>query len=96
MPDTPQQQQKKQVQINTGDEILRGRFTNSMLISHNAEEFIIDWLLNSPSGAHIVSRIIVTPGHIKRIISALQENLNKYESHFGPVTPAEDGRHEYH
>ena len=95
MPDNPQQQ-KKQVQINTGDEIVRGRFTNSMLISHNAEEFIIDWLLNSPSGAHIVSRLIVTPGHIKRIISALQENLQKYESQFGSVTPAEDGRHEYH
>ena len=95
MPDTPQQQ-KKQVQINTGDEIVRGRFTNSMLISHNAEEFIIDWLLNSPSGAHIVSRLIVTPGHIKRIISALQENLQQYEYQFGSVTPAEDGRYEYH
>lgn len=90
------QQQKKQVQINTGDEIVRGRFSNSMLISHNAEEFIVDWLLNSPSGAHIVSRIIVTPGHIKRIISALQDNLKKYESKFGQVTPAEGGKHEFH
>jgi len=95
MPDDAKQQ-KKQVQINTGDEIVRGRFSNSMLISHNAEEFIIDWLLNSPSGAHIVSRIIVTPGHIKRIISALQDNLQKYESKFGQVTPAESVKHEFH
>jgi hypothetical protein len=67
------------LQINTVDEISRGRHSNNMLVSHGPEEFIIDWLLQSPNGVHLVSRIIVTPGHMKRIVSALQENLAKYE-----------------
>jgi hypothetical protein len=71
------------VQINTVDEVSRGHFSNSMLVSHGPEEFIIDWLLQSPNGVHLVSRIIVTPGHVKRIVTALQENIEKYEQAFG-------------
>jgi hypothetical protein len=67
------------LQINTVDEVSRGHYSNSMLVSHGPEEFIIDWLLQSPNGVHLVSRVIVTPGHMKRIVSALQENLAKYE-----------------
>ena len=73
------------VQINTADELSRGRFSNSMVVSHGPEEFIVDWLLQSPNGAHLVSRIIVTPGHMKRIVSALQENLARYEQTFGDI-----------
>jgi hypothetical protein len=79
------------VQINANDDLSRGRYSNSMLISHGPEEFIIDWLLQSPNGVHLVSRIVVSPGHLRRIVSALQENLVKYEEGFGelegPTTP---------
>jgi hypothetical protein len=75
----------RQIQIVTGDEMSRGRYSNSMAVSHSPEEFIIEWLLNSPSGTHLVSRIIVSPGHMKRIIDALSENMQKYESKFGSV-----------
>lgn len=77
------------IPINTGDEISRGRYSNTMLVTHGPEEFIIDWLLQSPNGAHLVSRIIVTPGHMKRIVKALQENLEKYEQNFGVIKMAD-------
>lgn len=73
------------IQIATGDEMSRGRYSNTMLVSHSAEEFMMEWLLSSPSGTHLVSRIIVSPVHVRRIIAALTENLNKYENRFGPV-----------
>ncbi len=75
----------RQIQIITGDEMARGRYSNNMAVSHSPEEFIIEWLLNSPSGTHLVSRVIVSPGHMKRIIDALSDNLRKYESKFGSV-----------
>ncbi len=75
----------QKIQINTQDEMSRGRFSNSMLVTHSPEEFIIDWLVNSPSGTHLASRVIVTPGHMKRIISTLSANLAKYEQTFGQV-----------
>lgn len=77
------------LQITTGDEMSRGRYSNNMLITYTPEEFVIDWLLNSPSGMHLVSRVIVSPGHVKRIIGTLRDNMAKYERHFGPVTPIE-------
>jgi hypothetical protein len=77
--------QPQKIQINTQDEMSRGRFSNSMLVTHSPEEFIIDWLFNSPSGTHLASRVIVTPGHMKRIISTLSANLSKYEQNFGSV-----------
>jgi hypothetical protein len=92
-----QNKQSQPVQmINTGDEMSRGRFSNTMIISHSPEEFMIDWLLSSPSGTHLVSRIIVSPGHIKRIISALNDNLNKYENKFGKVKEIEPGDQKFH
>ena len=74
-----------QIQIITADEASRGRYSNSMMVSHGIDEFILDWLLNSPNGVHLVSRIIVTPAHVKRIIDALKENLDNYEKQFGSV-----------
>jgi hypothetical protein len=73
------------IQISTNDEMSRGRYSNSMLVGHGPEEFIIDWLLQSPNGTHLVSRIVVTPGHMARIVKALQENLEKYEESFGEI-----------
>lgn len=81
--------EQKPVQINTGDETSKGRYSNTMLVAHGPEEFIIDWLLNSPNGAHLVSRIIVTPAHMKRICSALAENVRLYEQSFGEIKTAE-------
>ncbi len=79
----------QQIQVIAGDEISRGRYSNNMLVSHSGEEFMIDWFLNSPTGTHMVSRIIVSPGHMQRIIEALGNNLQKYESKFGGVRPME-------
>jgi len=91
-----QDKQQKLIQINTGDEITRGRFSNSMMVTHSPEEFIIDWLLNSPSGTHLVSRIIASPGHVKRVISALNDNLNKYEQKFGKIKEFEPSEQKFH
>jgi hypothetical protein len=83
MPDQPQ------LQINTTDELSRGRYSNTMAVAHGPEEFVIDWFLQSPNGTHLVSRVVVTPSHIKRIIQALQENLEKYENTYGMVNTVE-------
>lgn len=86
----------RQIQIITGDEMARGRYSNNMAVSHSPEEFIIEWLLNSPSGTHLVSRVIVSPGHMKRIIDALSDNLRKYESKYGAVPVVGTGDQSFH
>ena len=91
-----QPQQPKGIQINTGDEQSRGRYSNNMIITHSPEEFIMDWLLNSPGGVHLVSRVIVSPGHLKRIVDALTDNLRKYEEKFGKIRTIEPKDQTFH
>ena len=85
MDDQQNSENMPKIQINTGDEMSRGRYSNSMVVSHGADEFMLDWFLNSPNGAHLVSRIIVSPSHLKRIIGTLKENLDNYEKQFGGI-----------
>jgi len=96
MADNPDPQKTQQIQINTTDEISRGRYSNLMLVSHSPEEFILDWLLNSPNGPHLVSRIILSPGNVKRAIDALTINLKQYEDKFGAVKLIEPGDQNVH
>ena len=77
------------LQINTIDEVSRGRYSNLLLVSHSADEFILDWLLNSPNGPHLLSRIIISPGNAKRVIEALKANVEKYEQMFGVINLVE-------
>jgi len=35
--------------------------------------------------AKVISRIIVTPDHAKRLLAALKENIEKYEAAFGKI-----------
>jgi hypothetical protein len=93
MPNQPGQPQ--QIQVNTADELSRGRYSNSMFVTHSPEEFILDWLLTSPSGTFLVSRVVVSPGHIKRIIAALSDNLKKYEQNIGQVKSIEPSQQKF-
>ena len=96
MGDQPKTEKVQQIQINTGDELSRGRYSNSMIASHSADEFILDWLLNSPNGSHLVARIIVSPAHFKRIVGVLKDNLDNYEKQFGHVEVIGPADHKFH
>jgi hypothetical protein len=96
MADKNDPQQSQQIQINTADDMSRGRYSNLMFVSHGPDEFILDWLLNSPNGAHLVSRIILSPANVKRTIETLMVNLKQYEDKFGSVKVIEPGDQKIH
>ena len=80
--------EQKQVQIKAKDEDIKGAYSNLMQIAHTKEEFILDFFLASPPQGILASRVIMSPGHIKRMLKALQENLTKYEEKFGKIEEA--------
>ncbi|PKN70814.1 MAG: hypothetical protein CVU54_04040 [Deltaproteobacteria bacterium HGW-Deltaproteobacteria-12] len=85
MADKPDVQQPQPIKINTADEISRGRYSNMILASHSPDEFMLDWLLNSPNGPHLVARIILSPANLKRTVETLKLSLQEYEKKFGVV-----------
>lgn len=82
----PQQSSnQKKLNIKITDEILPGKYANMMQVSHTKEEFILDFMNAVPPQGIMNARIITSPGHLKRIIKALQENLQKYEYQYGEI-----------
>jgi len=76
------------INIKAPDELLQGRYANMMQVMHAKEEFVLDFMFAHPPQGELVSRLIVSPAHMKRIVSALQDNINKYEQQFGPIQVA--------
>jgi Protein of unknown function (DUF3467) len=84
----PQQpQQQGQVQIKADEKELQGMYSNLVMIHHHAEEFTLNFVYVFPNGAQgkLLSSMIVSPGHAKRIWRALGENLSRFEAQYGSI-----------
>ncbi len=84
--------ERRQLQVKFPEKALGGVYANQMMVSHTSEEFVIDFLNVFPPEGIVNARIITSPGHLKRMIRALSDNLARYESRHGevPDTPAPD------
>ena len=89
-----QSNQSQQVQIKATDEKLKGEYSNAMQILHTKEEFVLDFLNIFPPTGTLNSRVILSPGHFKRMIKAMEENLKKYEDQFGKIEIATEPKSE--
>ena len=78
---------KKQMNIQIKPEVACGKYSNLAIISHSPTEFVIDFaaMLPATPQPEVVSRIIMNPEHAKRLMSALVENVRKYEATFGTI-----------
>ncbi len=82
------EKQAPTIQVKLTDEILGGVYSNSMQVTHAREDFVLDFMSIFPPAGKVNARVIISPGHMKRIILALQDNLKKYEAQFGPIREA--------
>lgn len=81
---------QKKININFPPEVQGGVYANNMFVTHTKEEFIMDFIMVAPPTGNVTARVISSPGHMKRILKALQENLGKYEEKFGSLKEAEE------
>jgi len=79
------EKQPQEIQISMPQEVQSGKYANQMLVAHTQEEFVLDFILGTPPAGVVNSRVIVSPGHAKRIANALLENVAKYEAQFGEI-----------
>jgi hypothetical protein len=80
-----------QLNIELTEDVAEGVYTNLAIISHSNAEFVLDFVRILPGvpKAKVKSRIVMTPHHVKRLLMALNDNVSKYEAHFGPI-PIDD------
>jgi len=87
------EQQQPQLQIKADEKELLGMYSNLAMIHHNADEFTMNFIYvfpNVPQGK-LVSSIILSPSHAKRLLHALTENIARYEAQFGPIREMQGG-----
>lgn len=84
------QEKPKEIRIDFPKELIGGAYSNNMAVTHTREEFIMDFLMIAPPSGAVTGRIIVSPGHVKRIVKALQENIARYEKEFGAIESVEE------
>jgi hypothetical protein len=88
-----QQGAPNQLQVKVSDEILKGVYSNMVQIGHTREEFVLDFMNVYPPAGTLNSRVIMSPSHIKRVLTALEDNLKKYEAQFGKIEAGQAPQH---
>ncbi len=77
------------IEVKIEESIATGSFANFSNISHSPDEYIIDFLFIHPAPppgfGKLVSRVILTPAHAKKLLGALGRNIHEYESRFGEI-----------
>ncbi len=83
--------QNNQLDIELTPEVADGIYSNLAIISHSHAEFIVDFVKVMPGmpKANVKSRIILAPQHAKRLLAALHDNIEKFESVYGEIKETE-------
>ncbi len=79
--------QQPAINIEIGEDVAEGTYSNLAIISHSNSEFVVDFIRLMPNvpKAKVKSRIILTPQHAKRLLMALKDNVQRYEMQFGKI-----------
>ena len=69
--------QEGQINIELDEKVAEGTYSNLAIINHSNTEFVLDFISLMPGvpKAKVKSRIILTPQHAKRLLKALNENI---------------------
>lgn len=81
------QDQENQLNIELSEDVAEGIYSNLAIITHSNSEFIVDFIKVMPGvpKAKVKSRIVLTPQHAKRLLSALKDNISKFEAVNGSI-----------
>lgn len=87
-----EQQVPNQLNIEISEEIAEGVYANLAIITHSHAEFVVDFVNVMPGTpkSKVKSRIVLTPQHAKRLMKALADNIQKFESANGSIKDLEE------
>jgi hypothetical protein len=86
------QEPENQINIELSEDMAEGVYSNLAMIAHSNSEFVIDFIRLMPGvpKAKVKARVIITPEHAKRLLTALKDNIRKYEDTFGAIKQTDD------
>ena len=88
----------QQINIELNHEISEGEYANFVVVTHSPAEFVMDFtkILPGVTKARVHSRVIMAPQHAKAFLTALGDNIKRFEKTHGEIAhPEEDGFGDY-
>ena len=78
---------QKQINIELDETTAQGTYSNLAIINHSVSEFVVDFVSIMPGTpkSKVKSRIILTPQHAKRLLKALGDNIQRFETAHGEI-----------
>jgi hypothetical protein len=78
---------KPPFEVELTPELAQGTYANAIFVSYSPSEFILDFARLAPGTkkARVHSRVIMAPQNVMILKKALDENLKRYEEHFGKI-----------
>ncbi len=88
MADDKNPQTPPQIQLQLDEQTAQGMYTNLVMLNHSENEFVFDFAFLQPGQplAKVRARILSSPRHTKRLLRALQQNVERYEQRFGEIS----------
>lgn len=90
----PNQPQQQELQVKYDDATLKGAYANAMQVQFSRDEFLLDFMNLFPPAATLNARIIVSPGHMKRMAAVLANTVKQYEEAHGKIEAASSPENE--
>jgi len=82
---------QKKLNIQVDEDVAKGVYSNLAVINHSPTEFIVDFVSVMPGmeKSKVQSRIVLSPHHAKRLLKALNDNIQRYEKAHGSIEEPE-------
>ncbi len=81
-----------ELSIELTEEVAEGIYSNLAIITHSATEFVVDFVRIMPGmpKAKVKSRVILSPDNAKRLLEALNDNIQRFEAQAGATSVEEN------
>jgi hypothetical protein len=72
-------------QIIATPELTKGDYCNVANIKHTEREFVMDFILGIDNQYTLVSRVLTSPAHMKKLAEVIAGNIASYEKSYGVI-----------
>ncbi len=78
------------INLEVGDKESEGIYSNFVVISHSLSEFVLDFarILPGVPKSKVFARIVMTPSNVRSLLTALEQNVRKFEEQYGKIRMA--------
>jgi len=78
---------QNKINIEVKEDVASGIYSNLGIINHSPTEFVFDFATMMPGfpKAKVLSRIILSPEHAKKFMTALVQNISNFEKQNGSI-----------